>query len=220
MLVVFIRSIILYIAVLISLRIMGKGEIAEMNCFDLVITLLIAEVASTPMENNDIPMIYGIAALTVTGLVFMQTLISILGIKARLVSRIVSGKPSILINKGKIDYNILKKEKITIDELLEQLRVQGYFNIKYVQYALLETDGGLSVVPTTTYNTTPSREYNHLPISLIQDGKIIKNNLKLINEDETWLLNILKSHHIDDLKDVLICVLDEYDKIFIQKKYE
>ncbi len=116
MLVVFIRSIILYVAVLISLRIMGKGEIAEMNCFDLVITLLIAEVASTPMENNDIPMIYGIAALT--GLVFMQTLISILGIKARLVSRIVSGKPSILINKGKIDYNILKKEKITIDELL------------------------------------------------------------------------------------------------------
>ena len=149
MLVVFIRRIILYIAVLISLRIMGKGEIAEMNCFDLVITLLIAEVASTPMENNDIPMIYGIAALT--GLVFMQTLISILGIKARLVSRIVSGKPSILINKGKIDYNILRKEKITIDELLEQLRIQGYFNIKYVQYALLETDGGLSVVPTTTW---------------------------------------------------------------------
>ena len=218
MLVVFIRSIILYIAVLISLRVMGKSEIAEMNCFDLVITLLIAEVASTPMENNDIPMIYGIAALT--GLVFMQTLISILGIKTRLVSRIVSGKPSILINKGKIDYNILKKEKITIDELLEQLRIQGYFNIKYVQYAILETDGGLSVVPTTTYNTTPNREYNHLPISLIQDGKIIKNNLKLINKNEEWLLNILKSNHIDNLKDVLICVLDEYDKIFIQKKYE
>lgn len=216
MLVVFIRSIILYIAVLISLRIMGKGEIAEMNCFDLVITLLIAEVASTPMENNDIPMIYGIASLT--GLVFMQTLISLLGIKARFISRVVSGKPSILINKGNIDYRALKKEKITIDELLEQLRVQGYFNIKHVQYALLETDGNLSVVPATTYNATPSREYNHLPISLIQDGKIIKNNLKLINEDETWLLNILKSHHIDNIKDVLICILDEYDKIFIQKK--
>ncbi|WP_276628303.1 DUF421 domain-containing protein, partial [Terrisporobacter hibernicus] len=121
MLVVFIRSIILYIAVLVSLRIMGKGEIAEMNCFDLVITLLIAEVASTPMENNDIPMLYGIAALT--GLVFMQTLISILGLKSKFIGRLVSGKPSILINKGKIDYNALKKEKITINELLEQLRV-------------------------------------------------------------------------------------------------
>lgn len=218
MLVVFIRSMILYMAVLIGLRLMGKGEIAEMNCFDLVITLLIADVASSPMENNDIPLIYGIAS--VTGLVFMQTIISLLGIKARFISKIVSGKPSILINKGKIDYKELKNEKITIDELLEQLRVQGYFNLKYVQYALLETDGNLSVVPTTTYTTTPSREYHHLPVSLIQDGKIMKSNLKLINEDESWLLNILKSHHISNVEDVLLCVLDEYDKIFIQKKVE
>lgn len=218
MLVVFIRSIILYVAVLISLRVMGKGEIAEMNCFDLVITLLIAEVASTPMENNDIPLLYGIASLI--GLVFIQTVISVISLKFRSISRFVSGKPSILINKGKIDYKILKKEKITIDELLEQLRVQGYFNIKYVQYALLETDGNLSVVPTTNYNSTPSVEYKHMPISLIQDGKIIKDSLKSIQEDETWLNNILKSHHIDNVKDVLLCVLDEYDKIFIQKKYE
>ena len=218
MLVVFIRSIILYIAVLISLRVMGKGEIAEMNCFDLVITLLIAEVASTPMENNDVPMIYGIAALT--GLVFMQTVISFLSLKFKCVNRIVSGKPTILINKGKIDYKALKKEKITINELLEQLRIQGYFNLKYVQYALLETDGNLSVVPTTTYNSTPSREYMHLPISLIQDGQILKKNLKLIDKDEQWLDSILKSNHIDDVKSVLICMLDEYDKIFIQKKYE
>ena len=218
MLVVFIRSIILYVAVLISLRVMGKGEIAEMNCFDLVITLLIAEVASTPMENNDIPLLYGIASLI--GLVFIQTVISVISLKFRSISRFVSGKPSILINKGKIDYKILKKEKIAIDELLEQLRIQGYFNIKYVQYALLETDGNLSVVPTTNYNSTPSVEYKHMPISLIQDGKIIKESLKSIQEDETWLNNILKSHHIDNIKDVLLCVLDEYDKIFIQKKYE
>ena len=218
MLVVFIRSIILYVAVLISLRVMGKGEIAEMNCFDLVITLLIAEVASTPMENNDIPLLYGIASLI--GLVFIQTVISVISLKFRSISRFVSGKPSILINKGKIDYKILKKEKITIDELLEQLRIQGYFNIKYVQYALLETDGNLSVVPTTNYNSTPSVEYKHMPISLIQDGKIIKESLKSIQADETWLNNILKSHHIDNIKDVLLCVLDEYDKIFIQKKYE
>ncbi|WP_455538694.1 DUF421 domain-containing protein [Terrisporobacter sp.] len=218
MLVVFIRSIILYVAVLISLRVMGKGEIAEMNCFDLVITLLIAEVASTPMENNDIPLLNGIASLI--GLVFIQTIISVLSIKFRFISKFVSGKTSILINKGKIDYKVLKKEKITIDELLEQLRIQGYFNIKYVQYALLETDGNLSVVPTTNYNSTPSVEYKHMPIPLIQDGKIIKENLKKLQEDETWLNNILKLHHISNVKDVLLCVLDEYDKIYIQKKYE
>ena len=200
MVVVFLRSIVLYIAVLISMRIMGKGEIAEMNCFDLVITLLIAEVASLPMENNDIPMINGIAALT--GLVAMQTIISFLSLKFRKVSIVLSGKPSILINKGEIDYK----------ELLEQLRIQGYFNIKHIQYAILETDGSLSIVPTSNYNSTPSRPFYHLPIPLILDGCVIKENLKQINKDEAWLDSILKSHEIKKAKEVLLCILDEYKR--------
>ena len=216
MVVVFLRSIVLYIAVLISMRIMGKGEIAEMNCFDLVITLLIAEVASLPMENNDIPMINGIAALT--GLVAMQTIISFLSLKFRKISIILSGKPSILINKGEVDYKELKRERVSINELLEQLRIQGYFNIKYIQYATLETDGSLSVVPTPNYNSTPSKEYKHLPIPLILDGSIIKENLKKLDKDELWLNNILKMHKIKRTKDVLLCILDEYDGVLIQKK--
>ena len=208
MVVVFLRSIVLYIAVLISMRIMGKGEIAEMNCFDLVITL--------PMENNDIPMINGIAALT--GLVAMQTIISFLSLKFRKVSIVLSGKPSILINKGEIDYKELKKERVSINELLEQLRIQGYFNIKYIQYAILETDGSLSIVPTSNYNSTPSRPFYHLPIPLILDGCVIKENLKQINKDEAWLDSILKSHEVKKAKEVLLCILDEYDKILIQKK--
>lgn len=216
MIVVFIRSIILYTAVLISMRIMGKGEIAEMNCFDLVITLLIAEVASLPMENNDIPMINGIAALT--GLVAMQTIVSFLSLKFRSISTILSGKPSILINKGQIDYKELKKERVSINELLEQLRIQGYFNIKYIQYAILETDGSLSIVPTSNYNSTPPREYNRIPTPLILDGKIIKENLKKIKKDESWLMGVLRSYNINKAKDVLICILDEYDKIVLQRK--
>lgn len=216
MLVVFIRSIILYIAVLISQRIMGKSEIAEMNCFDLVITLLIAEVASTPMENNDIPIIYGLSALS--ALVFMQTFISMIGMKFRKIDKFISGKPSILINKGIIDVKELKKERVTINELLEQLRIQGYFNIKQIQYAILETDGNLSVVPYPTYNSTPSREFKHLPMTLITDGDIIKENLKILDKDEVWLRNILKSYHIENHKEVLLCMLDEYDKILIQLK--
>lgn len=216
MIVVFIRSIILYTAVLISMRIMGKGEIAEMNCFDLVITLLIAEVASLPMENNDIPMINGIAALT--GLVAMQTIVSFLSLKFRSISTILSGKPSILINKGQIDYKELKKERVSINELLEQLRIQGYFNIKYIQYAILETDGSLSIVPTSNYNSTPPREYNRIPTPLILDGKIIKENLKKVKKDESWLMGVLRSYNINKAKDVLICILDEYDKIVLQRK--
>ena len=148
----------------------------------------------------------------------MQTLISFLSIKFRWIGRIVSGKPSILINKGKIDYNELKKEKITINELLEQLRVQGHFNIKHIQYAILETDGNLSVVPASTYSSVPSRNFNHLPLSLIIEGKIIKTNLKILDKDEDWLINSLKSENIKSPKEVLLCILDEYDKLFIQKK--
>ena len=216
MLVVLIRSIILYIAVLIAIRIMGKGEIAEMNCYDLVITLLIADVISMPMENNNIPIINGIASLT--GLVLMQTLVSYCALKSRKFNSFLSGKPSILINKGKIDSKELKKERVTIDELLEQLRVQGYFNLEDIQYAILETDGSLSVVPSTTYNATPSSTFNHLPVSLIVDGEIVKNSLKYVNKDENWLFDLLKSNNINNYKDVLICILDENDKIFIQKK--
>lgn len=216
MLVVLIRSIILYIVVLISIRVMGKAEIAEMNSFDLVITLLIAEVAAVPMENNNIPMIYGIASLT--GLVFVQTVVSYLALKNRKISAFLSGKPTVLIQKGEIDYKQLKKERITLDELLEQLRIQGYFNLRDVQYAILETDGDLSVVPSTSYNSTPSRPYKHLPISLILDGKLLKEGLAMANKDVNWLNGMLKSNHIEEIKDVLICILDENDKLYIQPK--
>lgn len=216
MITVLIRSIILYIAILISLRIMGKGEIAEMNSFDLVITFLLAEVASIPMENNNVPILYGIASIT--GLVLMQTVISYFALKSRKVSSLLSGKPSILINKGKIDYKELKKERISIDEIFEQLRIQGYFNIKDVQYAILETDGNLSVVPSSSYEDNQFKDFKHLPISLIIDGQIIKDSLKSIKKDKQWLLNLLDSYNITNHKDVLVCILDEDDEIFIQKK--
>lgn len=216
MIAVLIRSIILYIAVLIAVRVMGKAEIAEMNTFDLVITLLIAEVAAVPMENNNIPIINGIAALT--GLVLLQTLGSYIALKNRRFSTFFSGKPTILINKGKIDIKSLKKERITLDELLEQLRTEGYFNLKDIQYAILETGGDLSIVPSSTYESTPPRPFKHLPVALILDGKILKEGLEMVNKDINWLMGMLKSNNISDSKDVIVCILDENDKLFIQPK--
>ena len=199
MLVVFIRSIILYIAVLIALRVMGKGEIAEMNAFDLVITLLLSEVAAIPMQDNSIPIIYGISSIT--ALVFIEILISYIALKSRTVSKILSGSPTVLINKSKLNYKQLKKERISIEELLESLRSQGYFNLKDVQYALLETDGNLSIVPSPSYDS-------------------IKDNLNELNKDEKWILKTLKSKNIKKVKDVLIFMIDENDDIFIQRKKE
>lgn len=216
MVIILIRSILLYIALLIALRVMGKGEIAEMNTFDLVITFLLAEVASIPMEDNSIPILYGIAAIT--ALTLMQTLISFLSIKNRRLGIFLTGRPSILINKGKIDAKELRKERISIDELLEELRISGYFNLKDVQYAILEADGSLSVLPSPSYNSTPTKNFKHLPTSLILDGVVVKEALKKLNRDMHWLLGVLHAHHIENIKDVLICVLDENDKVFIQKK--
>ena len=196
MLVVFIRSIILYIAVLIALRVMGKGEIAEMNAFDLVITLLLSEV------------------------VFIEILISYIALKSRTVSRILSGSPTVLINKSKLNYKQLKKERISIEELLESLRSQGYFNLKDVQYALLETDGNLSIVPSPSYDSSKATDFKHLPIPVIIDGKVIKDNLNELNKDEKWILKTLKSKNIKKVKDVLIFMIDENDDIFIQRKKE
>ena len=216
MIVVLIRSIVLYIAVLISLRIMGKGEIAEMNSFDLVITLLIAEVAAIPMQNNEIPIVYGIAAIT--GLVFMQIIISYLTLKCRSFRLLLNGKPAILIDKGKINYNALKLERVTMDELLEQLRIQGYFNLKDVYYVILETNRNLSIVPNPGYEKIPKENFNHLPIPLILDGRLIKCNLESINKNTNWLLSELKKNNINSISDTLICILDEKDNFFIQRK--
>ena len=216
MLVVFIRTIILYISVLIALRIMGKGEIAEMNAFDLVITLLIAEVAAIPMQDNSIPLIYGIASIT--GLIFIEILISYISLKSRTISKILSGNPAILISKNNLNYKQLKKERISIEELLEELRTQGYFNLRDVQYAILETDGDLSVVPSPSYDSSKTSDFKHLPLPVIIDGKIVKDNLNELNKDDKYISKILKSNNIKSAKDVLICIVDENDDIFIQKK--
>ena len=216
MLVVFIRTIILYISVLIALRIMGKGEIAEMNAFDLVITLLIAEVAAIPMQDNSIPLIYGVASIT--GLIFIEILISYITLKSRTISKILSGNPAILISKNNLNYKQLKKERISIEELLEELRTQGYFNLRDVQYAILETDGDLSVVPSPSYDSSKTSDFKHLPLPVIIDGKIVKDNLNELNKDDKYISKILKSNNIKSAKDVLICIVDENDDIFIQRK--
>lgn len=136
MLVVFIRSIILYIAVLIALRVMGKGEIAEMNAFDLVITLLLSEVAAIPMQDNSIPIIYGISSIT--ALVFIEILISYIALKSRTVSKILSGSPTVLINKSKLNYKQLKKNVYLLRSclshyVLKDISTLKMFNMHYLK---------------------------------------------------------------------------------------
>ena len=144
MLLIFTRTIIIYILVLIVMRFMGKREIGQMQPFELVISIMIADLASTPMSEIGIPILYGI--IPIFGLLFMHVIISILNIKSVRIREIICGKPRILINKGRIDEKALIQENFTINELQERLRVNNVNNISEVEYAILETSGQISVV--------------------------------------------------------------------------
>ena len=139
-----IRTIILYILVLITMRMMGKREIGQLQPFELAIAIMIADLASVPMADTGVPIFNGI--IPILGLLIMQMFISFINMRSIFVRRIVSGKPTILIYRGKIDEKALKKEKITLNELQERLRQDGTFTISDVEYAILETSGQLTVI--------------------------------------------------------------------------
>lgn len=144
MLLIFIKSIILYILVLIVMRLMGKREIGQLQPFELAISIMIADLAATPMATPGIPIHYGI--VPIIALLVMHFLISFLNMKSLKCREFICGKPSILINRGKIDEQVLIKENFTINELQERLRGNNFFDLGDVEYAILETSGQITVI--------------------------------------------------------------------------
>lgn len=222
MIIILVRTLILYIFVLISVRIMGKGELSEMQPFELVVTLMIAELAALPMEDTKLPLINGIIAILT--ILFVQITISFINLKSEKARRFICGKPSILIHKGVINEKELRRLRINMNDLIEQLRTKDYPVIKDVEYAILETSGDLSIIPKsnkrppTVEDVKASPVYEGLPTSLIIDGKINYGNLKYVNLDESWLKEVLKQNNVDTIDDVFFCSIDESKDIFIQKR--
>ena len=221
MLITFIRAIILYIIVLIVMRLMGKREIGQLQPFELAISIMIADLASVPMTELGIPITNGI--IPILGLLVMHMLISILNMKNINIRRIISGQPSLLINRGKIDEKVLKKERITINELQERLRRNNIFSLEDVEYAILETSGEVTVIQKPEkrnlipqdLNITP--EYEGIPYDLVIDGKVMDENLKAIGRDNKWLERELKKFDTKP-EDTLIATIDGKGSIFCQKK--
>ena len=147
MLITFVRSIILYIIVLVVMRLMGKREIGQLQPFELAIAIMIADLASVPMSEIGIPIINGI--IPILGLLVMHLIISYINLKSMKMRQLICGKPSILIYRGKIDESIMRKERFTINELQERLRANNIYDIKDVEYAILETSGQVSVIEKT-----------------------------------------------------------------------
>lgn len=217
-----IRTIILYLVVVISMRLMGKKQIGQLEPFELAIAIMISELASLPMQDTRIPLTHGLIPI-ITLLILQSTLI-LLQLKSEKMRGLINGKPSILIKDGKIDINVLKQQKFNLNDLMEELRLQGYYNLEDVYYAILETSGQLSIIPKTEHSNVTKSDLkikttqDKLPITIILDGKINHNNLKILNKNEDWLYKLLKNSNISSADEVFIALLDSKGKFYFQPK--
>lgn len=220
MFIVLIRTVILYLIVIVSMRLMGKKQIGQLEPFELAIAIMISELASLPMQDTRIPLIHGI--IPIATLLVLQTILALIQLKSEKMRSILSGKPSILIKSGKIDISELKNEKFNINDLMEELRLQGYYDIEDIEYAILETSGQLSVIPKTELSNVTKSDLNitakqdSLPVTLILNGRINKENLKIINKDETWINAQLKQNKIPSIKNVFLALMDSKGKFYYQ----
>ncbi len=221
MLTIVVRAIIIYIVVLFLYRLMGKRQLGEMQPFELVLTLIIADLATIPMAEVSMPVLHGIIPLLT--LVLLHYLLTMLSKISGKFSNFLSGKPVIVINPNGIDYKALKNLDITVDDVFEAIRGCGYFKMEQIQYAIMETNGKMSILPKSQFAPVTSQdlklkpEKSTIPISLISEGKINKANLKIANVDEIKIQELLKNANIKQVKDVLILTIDKSGEVYIQK---
>lgn len=221
MLTVFLRAIFLYILVIFALRLMGKRQLGELQPTELVIAILISNIASLPIEDPDIPMVIG--AVPIFVLVGFEIFISNISLKSNKFSRFISGSPVVVISNGKIIQKSLHNLRFTIEDLIESLREQGIFYIEDVHFAIVETTGKISVLQKfEAQNTTPqmfnlTQESVNPPILIISDGKLIKTGLEKYNISNKWLNKTLKKEKLD-VKSIFLMTVDSSLKYHIVKK--
>jgi Predicted membrane protein len=206
------------------MRLMGKKQIGQLEPFELAIAIMVSELASLPMQDTKIPIMHGI--IPIITLLTLQTLVSILELKNEKLRLFFSGKPSVIINAGQLNVKELEKERFNLNDLMEELRLQGYYNLEDIQYAILETSGQLSVIPKTELSPATKADLNLkpqqdiLPVTLILDGRINYDNLKIINKDKHWLNQQLRKNNIVSHENVLIALLDSKGKFYHQLKQQ
>jgi len=217
----YLRTIILYTLLIAVIRLMGKRQIGQMEPSEFVVTMLVANLASIPMQDEGIPLFSGVVPIVTV--LAMELVMSALSLKSISFRRLLCGKPVILIENGKILQENLRKTRVTLDELTGHLREKDVLDIEAVQYAILETNGNLSVFPYPKDRPASAKEAGiqakpqYLPLTLVSDGRVLTDNLKKANKDLTWVNKILKSHQAD-LKTTCLLTVDDKDHIFFCRK--
>lgn len=222
MLITLARTALLYILVVMTMRLMGKRQIAQLEPFELVITIMIAELAAIPMQDRHIPLVNGL--ISILTLLFIQVSFSILSLKSLWFRTILDGRYSIIIANGTIQEKEMRKARYNLDELLEQLRLKDIFSIEDVEFAILETSGELSVLlksqkrPVTPNDLQVATPYEGLPSVLIFDGQVMTTELTKVKLGEGWLRTELEKLGFTDPAQILIASLNTQGELFYQAK--
>lgn len=222
MAIIFIRTLIIYFALVLIMRLLGKRQLGEMELSEFVVAALIADLASHPLQDIGIPMINGLVPIVT--LFCCEVLISGVAMKNIRLRALLFGKPSMLVEKGKIRQREMKKNRFTTDELMEELRNQGYLDISAVEYAVLETDGRLSVIPYPSESpVTPSQlkieaEDKGYPVVVISDGHVIESNLRLVGRDMNWLNKRLAVLGVKNTETVFLMTVNSAGQVYFAPK--
>ena len=222
MAIVLTRTIIVYFTLLVAMRLMGKRQLGEMELSEFVVAALIADLAAHPLQDIGIPLINGI--VPVLTLFCCEMLISGFSMKSIGFRSLLFGRPSLLIQEGKILQNEMHSNRFTPEELMQELRNQGIYDISRVQYAVLETNGSLNVMPcpedkpATVGMLGLKIEEESYPSIVINNGRILENNLKWLGFDLNWLEKKLKSEALDKVENIYLMIADRQGRTYIAKK--
>lgn len=223
MLIIFLRSILLYLLIIFSMRIMGKRQIGELQPGELVVTMMISNMAVLPIEDTDIPMLLG--AVPILTLVCFEIILSNISMKNKKFRKFISGNPIVVIRNGEIDQRALHKLRFTIDDLMEALRGKDVFDVTEVDYAIVETNGTLNVLKSfDSQSLTPSMvgiqgNSPTPPLVMISDGRLVSENMKQYGITSGWIFSKLKKENLQ-IEEVFLMTVDSNKKIFLVKREE
>ena len=220
--IIFIRTLVLYFVLLLSMRLMGKRQLGQMEISEFLVAAMVADLAATPLQDIGIPLLNGIVPIIT--LFCLEVLIAGLSLKSTRMRKIVFGKPSIIIEKGVISSKEMHRNRFTIDELMQELRTQGINELQGIEYAILETNGNLNIIlhqdsqPVTPKQLNLQVEEKGYPHIIINDGILLENNLSLLGRDKKWLKRRLSEQGIKNAEDVYLFTLSETGDIYCQRK--
>ena len=214
----FARTILLYVILIVGIRAMGKRQIGELEPIELVLMLLISDLAAVPMQDFGIPLLNGVVPIVT--LLSLSMLLSFFSMKSVRFHRLVCGNPTTLIKEGVIQQAAMRRNRFTLDELIDELRAQGVTDLSTVKYAVLETNGQLSVLlypadaPATPRQLGKAvRDDVSLPTVLINDGHVMKNGLTDKGLDRAWLDRTVRAHGFRDAREILLLTVDDAGKV-------